>query len=102
MKREKKKEATSSQISSQEIGPAKKEEQVEEEEEEEETSGFSDVSRSFVDGRVEDVMSWPPPKMETSVEEVQEGMIQSHGCQWSSRDLSLTNHERAIVLRRLI
>lgn len=43
------------------------------EEKEDDTSDLSDVSKSFVEGRVEDVMAWPPPKKETTGEERQEG-----------------------------
>ena len=54
------------------IGLAREEE--EDDEEEEETS-MSDVSRSFVDGRVEDVLSWPPPNKQKLPEEQQEGKL---------------------------
>ena len=41
---------------------APEQEEEENEEEEANTSGMSDVSKSFVEGRVEDVMMWPPKR----------------------------------------
>ena len=61
-------------------------EEVEEEDDDEgaaadedaETSGLSDVSRSFVEGRVEDVASWPP-KQKTEAAEGEERRSVSDG-----------------------